>query len=213
MNLKKDMFLFVGAHPDDIEFGAGATLAKAIRSNIDCHALVLSDCHESLGNTLLDPKTLVLESKSALAVLGLKPENMNFLEFPVRNFPEIRQYILQILIEKAKAHHYSRIYVPSSFDIHQDHHVVHVESLRAFKFSTILGYELPWNSFEGALRNFNVLDAEHVQLKKLALQKFDSQNRRFYSGPENVETALRFRGLQINAQFAEAFEVLRWIEG
>jgi len=208
-----DKYLFIGAHPDDIEFGAGATLAKAIKSNIDCHALVFSDCHESLGNTLLDPKTLVLESQSALAVLGLNTENMNFLEFPVRNFPEFRQQILENLIEKARVQHYSRVYVPSSFDIHQDHHVVSIESLRAFKFSTILGYELPWNSFEGAIRNFNVLDPEHIRLKKLALQKFDSQNRRFYSGPDNVETVLRFRGLQINAQFAEAFEVLRWIEG
>jgi LmbE family N-acetylglucosaminyl deacetylase len=207
-----DRFLFVGAHPDDIEFGAGATLAKALASNVECHALVLSDCHESLNDSTATAKKIVLESKSALDILGLREEHTNFLNFPVRNFHQIRQEILQCLIDKARTENYSRIYVPASFDVHQDHHVVFTESLRAFKFSTILGYELPWNSFDGELRNFNILDLKHVQLKKIALQEFHSQRSRFYSGDEKIEITLKFRGLQINVDYAEAFEVLRWIE-
>lgn len=207
-----EKYLFIGAHPDDIEFGAGATLAKAVEANIDCHALVLSDCHESLERFITDPKTLVHESQSALKILGVVAENASFLTFPVRNFPRERQDILQSLIEKARVCNYSRIYVPASSDVHQDHHIVAIEALRAFKFSTILGYELPWNSFGGEFRHFNCLEMRHVEQKNFAIMEFASQRNKFYSGSEEIETVLKFRGLQINTQYAEAFEVLRWIE-
>lgn len=207
-----EKYLFIGAHPDDIEFGAGATLAKAVEAGIDCHVLVLSDCHESLASEFVDPKTLVYESQSALKVLGVKGEKVTFFTFPVRNFPRERQRILQTLVEKARVCNYSRIYVPASSDVHQDHHVVSTEALRAFKFSTILGYELPWNSFGGEFRSFSSLEMRHVEQKNHAIREFVSQRNRFYSGPEQIEITLKFRGLQINAQYAEAFEVLRWVE-
>jgi LmbE family N-acetylglucosaminyl deacetylase len=105
-----EKYLFIGAHPDDIEFGAGATLAKAVEANIDCHALVLSDCHESLESFVTDPKTLVHESKRALKALGVDDEKVTFLTFPVRNFPKKRQEILQSLIEKARICNYTRIF-------------------------------------------------------------------------------------------------------
>lgn len=207
-----DRYLFIGAHPDDIEFGAGATLSKALGLNIECDALILSDCHESLEKSITDPNTLVYESQKALGVLGLRSENICFLNFPVRHFPKVRQEILQSLVERSRLREYSRVYVPASFDIHQDHHVVSIESLRAFKFSTILGYELPWNSFDGELRYFNSLDIHHVQSKKSALREFRSQSKKFYSSDKNIEVTLRFRGFQINTEYAESFEILRWIE-
>lgn len=174
--------------------------------------MVLSDCHESLQNEFVDPMTLVYESQSALSVLGVESQNVTFHSFPVRNFPNVRQEILQSFIETARLHRYSRIYIPASSDVHQDHNVVCIEALRAFKFATILGYELPWNTFIGEFRNFNCLDIQHVHKKILALKQFASQSGRFYSGPEQIEITLKFRGLQINAEFAECFEILRWVE-
>jgi LmbE family N-acetylglucosaminyl deacetylase len=207
-----DKYLFVGAHPDDIELGAGATLAKAVRSGVECHALVMSDCFESLGKLIDEPKILTQESQRALTLLGVANQNITFLDFPVRNFPERRQEILQQLIEKSRLEKYSRVYVPASSDIHQDHNVVCVESMRAFKFCTILGYELPWNSFQSELRNYNSVDSSQVELKKAALREFQSQVDRFYFTEEKVEITLKYRGLQINSDYAEAFQVLRWIE-
>ena len=207
-----EKYLFVGAHPDDIEFGAGATLAKSIMKNVDCYAIIFSNCHESLNSNTSDKNTLVIESQKALVKLGLLPDQMSFLDFQVRNFPESRQDILQVLFNLSREHSFDRVFVPCSYDIHQDHQVVAIESLRAFKFSTILGYELPWNNFESKLQFFSELDKHHVQIKKDAISQFNSQKDRFYSGLDKVETILKFRGLQANIQFAEAFEVLRWIE-
>ena len=36
--------------------------------------------------------------------------------------------------------------IPSESDVHQDHQTIYNESIRAFKFSSILGYEMPWNN-------------------------------------------------------------------
>jgi LmbE family N-acetylglucosaminyl deacetylase len=207
-----EKYLFIGAHPDDIELGAGATIAKATQASIECHALVFSDCHETLNHAIDDQKKLILESQRALVVLGLEPRNIHFLNFQVRNFASVRQEILQHLIDKSRSEGYSRVYVPASSDMHQDHGVINVESMRAFKFCTLLGYELPWNGYKSDLRYFNILNIKHTHLKKLALQEFQSQHKRFYFDEEKIEVGLKFRGLQINSEYAEAFEVLRWID-
>ncbi len=205
-------YLFLGAHPDDIEFGAGGTLAKAIRSNIECHALVLSNCNETLENPKLSSNVIVEESTRALKTLGLNINQVKFLDFKVRHFPEARQEILQTLIDLSRVHQFERVFVPSSFDIHQDHKVLQIEALRAFKFATILGYELPWNNLESKVNYFNVISNEDLQLKKSAVSEFYSQSDRFYAKSDRIEVTLKFRGLQINKEYAEGFEVVRWIE-
>ena len=204
-------YLFIGAHPDDIEFGAGATLAKAVRLGIECHTLVFSNCQESLSQES-EMDALVLESTEALKTLGVNAENMVWERFPVRKFAESRTRILQFLIDNYRISHWDRVYIPSQNDVHQDHSVVSQESIRALKFSTILGYELPWNNFESRVTFYNSLSPNDSQRKLDAISKFKSQQNRFYAMPEKIQAVLAFRGLQINVSQAEAFEVLRWID-
>ena len=40
------------------------------------------------------------------------------------------------------------VVTPTTDDIHQDHSVVSIESKQAFKATSILGYEVPWNNFD-----------------------------------------------------------------
>ncbi len=205
-------FLFIGAHPDDIEFGCGGTIAKAVAEGVRCHTLVLSDCHESLSVNQSNPKLIVNESIEALKILGVSPAEMSWFDFPVRNFHQHRSEILDILVRRYREIDWDRIFIPNQFDIHQDHSVVTEEGKRAFKFFSIYGYELPWNNYRGDITVFNALNSEHVEIKCRALAKFVTQEQRFYSAESRIKAVLSFRGLQINKPFAEGFELIRSIQ-
>src|SRR6266536_2375391 len=47
-------------------------------------------------------------------------------------------------------------------DVHQDHRTVAEEGLRAFKRTTILGYEIPWNNFDFEYQWYVALEGRHV---------------------------------------------------
>ena len=55
--------------------------------------------------------------------------------------------------------------MPTIGDIHQDHHTIAAEGLRAFKRTTILGYEIPWNQFSFAKQAYVVLEERHLDAK------------------------------------------------
>jgi LmbE family N-acetylglucosaminyl deacetylase len=68
--------LAVGAHPDDIEFGCGATLAKWSAAGCEVFHLVLTDGSKGTWDPAADPGTLVggrqREARAAAAALGSK---------------------------------------------------------------------------------------------------------------------------------------------
>jgi hypothetical protein len=101
--------------------------------------------------------------------------------------------------------------MPSLDDIHQDHFTIAQDGLRAFKFSTILTYEMPWNNLTFETSSFVILEDRHLQKKVDALKEYESQSHRPYSNEEFIRALARTRGVQINANYAETFKVLRWI--
>jgi len=76
--------LAVGAHPDDIEFGCGATLAKWAASGCHIHHLVLTDGSKGTWEGSDDPRALVAarrdEQRNAALVLG--GGDVDFLDWP-----------------------------------------------------------------------------------------------------------------------------------
>ena len=104
------------------------------------------------------------------------------------------------------------VFLPCHDDIHQDHEVISKEGVRAFKQSSLLGYEMVWNNLSIHTSAFVRLEQRHVDLKCKALAEYTSQKGiRDYMKQEFVESLARVRGVQANTEFAEAFEVLRWI--
>jgi N-acetylglucosamine malate deacetylase 1 len=103
------------------------------------------------------------------------------------------------------------VFVPSLADIHQDHSTISNEAVRAFKFTSILCYELPWNNFNFATTCFIHLDEHHINTKIEALKMYQSQATRPYANEEFIRSLARTRGVQINTRYAEVFEVVRWI--
>jgi LmbE family N-acetylglucosaminyl deacetylase len=75
--------LAVGAHPDDIEFGCGATLAKWADGGADVHLCVCTDGSKGTWDRDTDPRVLVAvreqEQRDAAALLGAL--DVHFLRF------------------------------------------------------------------------------------------------------------------------------------
>ena len=61
------------------------------------------------------------------------------------------------------------VFQPSHHDVHQDHQTIAQEGLRAFKRTTVLGYEIPWNNFDFAYGAYIALEQRHVERKVAAL--------------------------------------------
>ena len=83
------------------------------------------------------------------------------------------------------------------------------EGLRAFKNTTLLGYELIWNNLTFNTQCFVELQKRHIQAKVRALNKYESQRHRYYASEDFIFSLANIRGVQVGCKYAEAFEVLR----
>ena len=200
--------LVLAAHTDDGELGCGGSIARYCREGSEVFYAAFSTCSQSLpGNLPVD--TLDGECKTATDMLGIKKDNLFILDFEVRKFPAVRQEILERLIVLKKQLDPDLVFVPSVFDMHQDHGVIHAEGLRAFKNVAILGYELPWNHTRFDSNYFIKLTPEDIRKKVKAINAYRSQSHRNYMQEEIILSLARVRGVQVNSEFAEAFELYR----
>lgn len=205
-----DSILVLAPHTDDGELGCGGSIAKFAEEGKKVHYAAFSLCSKSLAAGL-PADTLAHECRKATMTLGIPAENITLLDFEVRQFPKLRQDILEELVKLNKRINPAVVFIPSSTDIHQDHGVIHTEALRAFKNSSQLGYELPWNHSEFRSTFFISLTAAHVAKKAVALTAYRSQAQRKYMQEDFIRSLAKVRGVQSNAEYAEAFEVYKMI--
>src|SRR4030042_4540997 len=81
---EKQIVLAVGAHPDDIDFAAGGTIAKWAKEGFDIYYLILTDGSKGSDNPEMTRKKLVgirkKEQLEAAKILGVK--KVFFLNYP-----------------------------------------------------------------------------------------------------------------------------------
>lgn len=208
--IKNKRILILAPHTDDAEFGCGGTISKLIESGNQVYCAAFSACQQSVLKDF-PSDILITEVKEASAELGIASERLILFDYEVRTFNYNRQSILDDLIKLRTEIKPDVIFMPSMNDIHQDHHTIAEEGLRAFKFSTILCYEVPWNNLTFNTSSFSILEEKHIQKKIDALKKYKSQAHRTYANEEFIRALARTRGVQINAHYAECFDIIRWI--
>jgi LmbE family N-acetylglucosaminyl deacetylase len=196
--------LALSPHPDDVELGAGGTIARAVADGSTVWCATLSFCDES-G----DADVLAREAAKAARVLGMKLRFHRDHAFPVRRFSEHRQDVLQYLVDLGRELDPEIVLLPRPVNRHQDHEVVACEARRAFPKCTLLGYEQPWNDEVEPHRMLVRLEEGHVMAKLKALEAYQSQGCRHYFSPAAVVALCRVRGVQARSRFAEAFEPVR----
>jgi N-acetylglucosamine malate deacetylase 1 len=202
--------LVLAPHTDDGEFGCGGTTARLVEAGAEIRYVAFSIATKSLPEGF-PPDTLAREVRAATAELGIPEANLTVHDFEVRTFPERRQDILELLIELWEEWRPDAVFQPSHHDVHQDHQVIAAEGLRAFKRTTILGYEIPWNNYDFAYQAYVALEERHVERKVASLAHYASQQHRRYSDPEYIRNVARTHGINVNREYAEAFQVYRLV--
>ncbi len=202
--------LVLAPHTDDGEFGCGGTMARLVEAGAEVRYVAFSIATKSLPEGF-PPDTLAREVREATAELGIPDAQLVVHDFEVRTFPRHRQEILELLIGLWEEWPPDAVLLPSVHDVHQDHQTVAQEGLRAFKRTTILGYEIPWNNFDFSYQAYVALERRHLERKVAALGKYASQQHRRYANADYVWSLARTHGININREYAEVFQVYRLV--
>lgn len=208
MNNNFKNVLVLAPHTDDGELGLGGTINRFIEQGKNVYYAAFSTADQSVPDGF--PKDILsTEVRLATNKLGIKPENLMIYQYEVRKLNYVRQEILEELVRIKKNIPFDIVFMPSINDIHQDHSTIANEGLRAFKNTTILGYELIWNNLNFNTDCFVKLDKSNVEAKYEALQEYSSQKFRDYMSRDFIFSLAKTRGVQAGTEYAEAFEVVR----
>ena len=203
MNFFGKRVLFLGAHPDDIELGCGALLHHIVNQT-DVLCVTLSDNQK---NPSL--KNVVKELYDSMAILGVSREKVIVQEFTTRKFPDMRQEILEYLLEIRREFKPEIVFTHTRQDVHQDHNVVTEEALRAYRGITLLGYDVVRSSY-GFFPHFLVeVTAEDVEKKVEALSQYETYHDKYYFDNDLLRATMVRHGALAERPFAEGFDILR----
>ena len=202
--------LVLAPHTDDGEFGCGGSIARLVEEGADVYYVAFSIAEKSVPEGL--PKDILsTEVKLATNALGIPQENLTIFKYEVRDFPDHRQEILEDMILLARRINPTAVFLPSRYDTHQDHQVISNAGFRAFKRTSLFGYEIAWNNLTFDTQAFVTFSERHLQKKIDAIKAYASQSGRNYGSEEFVRSLANVRGVQIGAEFAEVFEVMRFV--
>lgn len=195
----------IGAHPDDIEIGAGGTVALHTMQGDRVTFIILSG-----GGAIAEEEERKSEAREAASVLGV--DDVHLLDFPDTRIPygvETVQRIEEIINEVEP----DRLYIHSEEDTHQDHRNSSLSAVAATRnFDKVFAYESPSTRSSFAPQHFVTFGQEILQKKIDSIRTHESQNKKKYLEADAMKGLARFRGRQANAKYAESFEVVRAVE-
>ena len=203
MNFFGRKVLFLGAHPDDIELGCGALLHHMVKQT-DILCVTLSDNQKNP-----DLQNVKNEHYKSMAVLGVAKEQIILGPFTTRIFHESRQDILEYFLKLRRDFKPDLVFVHSKQDVHQDHNTMTDETLRAFRGTTVLGFDVVRSS-HGFFPHFLVEVSEADVNKKIeALSCYETYRDRYYFNKELTRAIMLRHGALAERPFAEGFDILR----
>lgn len=194
--------LAIGAHCDDIEIGAGGTIARMAHERPDTRfsAVILTSIPERAA-----------ESRACLAALAA-PASM---EVTVHDLPDTRlpahfDEVKDVLADLSRRP-WDLVLTHQRFDAHQDHRLLGEFAPTAFRDHLVWQFEIPkWDGDLGTSRpNVYVpLTRAQVDIKWATLDEhYASQHGKDWWDAETFSALARLRGMECRAPYAEAFRV------
>lgn len=190
--------LCLGAHADDLEIGAGGTIAHLVRRHptLRVHWKVLTST----------PSRAEEARASARALLGPVDAEVEIGDLPDGRLPE-HFGAVKDAIEACKSTTPTVVLAPWLGDRHQDHRLLAEVVGQTFRDHVILGYEIA--KYEGDLGHPNLYvplteDEADAKVAHLA-EHFPSQHDRQWWDEDLFRATMRLRGVECNRRWAEAF--------
>lgn len=209
--------LCLSPHPDDTEFGCGATLHR-MRERIEARIVVFSDRARTRGE-----KHNERDQIAASARLGIPAANVRFVDqlgigvarLPVRFFgtEESRDRIRQIVAHVVKEFDPDAILTPALGETMQDHQALTQEVVRVQRGrAAILGYETPKHDRLMNPAAFVHVGPADIRAKAEAVNCFTEFTTRYYFEEKMLDALARVRAMDAGYHgLAEAFEVYRLV--
>jgi len=195
--------LAFGAHPDDIEIGVGGTLSKCVEEGHDVTGIVMT--------LPQDKRVRRRESKIAADILGI---NITLLDISFDDLffsRELTKKIDDVLDEYSP----DVIFTHWDGDSHQDHNALTggvIAATRMNKCSvymyeqTLPGGIVP-DSFNAQVY-IDISKSMDTKIKSILAHKSQHEkNGEWWM--QGIQGRAKFRGYQINTQYAEAFQVVK----
>lgn len=199
--------LAVGAHPDDIEFGVGGTMAKLAKKGYNISFFIMTSGGNHNHNELRE-----MEAIEAAKVLGIKNVLLGKIDPFQLAYDRKNIVLIEGIIEKVKP---DEIYLSYPSDTHQDHRNLTLCALSAARrFPKIYFYETP-STLQDFIPQKYVDIGNHIFDKIKALKIHVTQhNKAFLDIVDAMESLAITRGMQSrnNIKYAEAFRVFRDVE-
>lgn len=207
--------LVTSAHPDDIEPQMGGTILKYSKKG---HKVLLLNaiipCQDNQGNII--PKAKETRTKEAYAsakILGAKLKILNLDPYELKFDRKLIQQIDKVSNEFKP----DIVYTCWDHDSHQDHVAMALATFAStrknvgnlYMFEPVIPGGLVPYPFDA---NIYVDISKETKIKIKSIKAYKSQILLYKDWLPAILARARFRGFQINTEYAEAFQVIREIK-
>lgn len=218
--------IVISAHPDDETLGVGGTILKHVANGDNVYWLIVTNVFENQGFSKERVESRQLEISKVEKMFGFKKTfNLNYPTMRlsssslIKMVPEISTVFLEVKPEI--------VYTLNRSDAHSDHRVIFdavMACTKSFRYpfiKQILMYEcISETEFAPALAekvflpNYFVDITNYLDKKNEVMKIFESElgQHPFPRSLENIKALAHFRGSSVGVQYAEAFQLLKYID-
>ena len=222
--------LIIAAHPDDDIIGCGGFISK-YRNKYNFRVIFIgegSSCRffeEDINTEVVKKEIKKRNSDGVNALSKLGVSDYKFYNLPCGRLDQVPLININKIIEnEINDFKPTTIFTHSNKDANNDHLIVHKSTLIAtrpgsrFFVKNLYAYEVLSSSewkFTAVFKPniFEKLTLNDVKNKWDALNEYDTEVKKFPypRSYEGVKTLAKYRGMQSNTEYSEAYEVIRKI--
>ena len=218
--------IVISAHPDDETLGVGGTILKHVANGDNVYWLIVTNVFENQGFSKERVESRQEEIREVEKLLGIcKTFLLNYPTMTlsssslIKMVPDISSIFSEVQPEI--------IYTLNRSDAHSDHRVIFdavMACTKSFRYpfiKQILMYECisetefaPALAEKAFLPNYFVDITDYLDKKNEIMKVFESEiaEHPFPRSLENIKALAHFRGASVGVKYAEAFQLLKYID-